>query len=303
MGFLSIVWDFNPTLFSIGSVEIRYYSVTWMLTFLIGMWMFEKFVRQDGYPDKVFNSVFWFGFLSTIIGARLGHCLFYEPEYYLSDPIKIFYIRQGGLASHGAAVGLLLGLWMFSRKNKIPYIWSLDRIMLPVTVGGGLVRLGNLMNSEIYGSPTSLPWGFEFIRDPRWWQPVAEGGSGALPVHPTQIYEAICYFITFGILVWLFYKRDAGHKRPGLVFGVGLIGVFLSRFFIEFIKNPQEAFEADMSLLMGQWLSIPFIVAGIWLTVRALRRPEAVDFPQPVNGRPARKIKDDGKSNIKPLNK
>lgn len=268
--FLSVVWDFDPTFFSIGSLEIRYYGVAWVLALAYGGWLFMRFVREDGYPDKVYDNVFWFGILGTIIGARLGHCLFYDPAYYLQHPIEILYTRQGGMASHGAALGLLGGLWLFSRKCKVPYIWSLDRVMLPVTIGGAVVRIGNLLNSEIYGIQTDLPWGFIFVR-----------AGETVPKHPTQLYEALCYIATFAVLAWLFWRRDAGHKRPGLMLGVGLVGVFLSRFFIEYIKNPQEAFEQDMSLLMGQWLSVPFILLGVWLIFRALRSPEAVDFPQP----------------------
>ncbi|MCD8102057.1 MAG: prolipoprotein diacylglyceryl transferase [Alistipes sp.] len=291
---LSVVWDFDPTLFSIGSLEVRYYGVTWVIALMLGGWWFMKWTKRDGYPDKTYDNVFWFGILGTVIGARLGHCLFYDPAYYLAHPIEILYTRQGGMASHGAAIGLLTGLWLFSRKCKVPYIWSLDRVMLPVTIGGAFVRLGNLLNSEIYGIETDLPWGFIFVR-----------AGETVPKHPTQIYEALCYAATFAVLAWLFWKRDSGHKRPGLLFGVGLIGVFLSRFFIEYIKNPQEAFEENMSLMMGQWLSIPFIVLGIWLVVRSLRRPEAVDFPQPQPGsRPkSGKTKEDIMANIRPAKK
>lgn len=292
--FLAILWDVNREIFKIGSLEVRWYGLSWALCFIIGMVMFDRFFRSEGYPRKMSDSIFLFGILSTIIGARLGHCLFYEPQYYLSHPIQILYIWQGGLASHGAAVGLLVGLWLFSRKSKIPYIWSLDRIMLPVTVGGGIVRLGNLMNSEIYGQPTTLPWGFEFVRDPQWHEPLTAGGSGGLPVHPTQIYEALCYFITFAVLAWLYYRKDMGRRRPGLLFGVGLVGVFLSRFFIEYIKNPQEGFETNMSLFMGQWLSIPFIIAGIYFIVMAFRRPE---IPVPAKPTP---VYTDGKKAPRP---
>lgn len=260
--FLSVVWDVDPVFFSIGSFEIRYYGLTWVLTFTVGMIMFSSFVKREGYKPQVSDSIFWFGVLSTIIGARLGHCLFYDPGYYLSHPLEILNMRQGGLASHGAAIGLLTGLWLFSRKNKMPYIWSLDRIMFPVTIGGAMVRIGNLLNSEIYGIETDKPWGFIFVRT-----------GETVPKHPTQIYEAICYVITFIILIWMYYKKDFGRKRPGLIFGTGLIGVFLSRFFIEYIKNPQVEFEDGMSLLMGQWLSIPFILAGIWIIAMALRKP------------------------------
>ena len=260
--FLTVMWDFDPVFFRIGSVEIRYYGVMWAVAFAISMWLFIRFVKREGYPDKIFDSIFWFGTLSTIIGARLGHCLFYETDYYLSNPIQILNIRQGGLASHGAAIGLLIGLWLFSRKNKMPYLWSLDRIMVAVAISGAIVRLGNLFNSEIYGIETSAPWGFVFLRT-----------GETVPKHPTQIYEAICYLITFLILLWLYFGRDLARKRPGFMFGLGVFLIFISRFFIEYIKNPQEEFELNMSLLMGQWLSIPFILLGIVMMVWALRRP------------------------------
>ena len=297
--FLSVVWDVNREILKIGSIEVRWYGLSWALCFIIGMIMFDRFFRKEGYPRKLSDSIFLFGIISTIIGARLGHCLFYEPAEYLANPWEILYIWHGGLASHGAAIGLLIGLWLFSRKSHIPYIWSLDRIMIPVTIGGGIVRLGNLMNSEIYGRPTSLPWGFEFIRDPQWHQPIAAGGSGELPVHPTQIYEALCYFITFAILVWLYYRKDMGRKRPGLLFGIGLVGVFLSRFLIEYIKNPQVEFENNMSLFMGQWLSIPFILAGIFFIVKACVKP-AVPIPAKSNPVYTDKAKTPTKKSVAP---
>jgi prolipoprotein diacylglyceryl transferase len=261
-GFLYVTWDMNPTFFSIGSFEIRLYGAMWALALLIGMWFFSNFIKREKLPSKMFDSVVLYGALATIIGARLGHCLFYDPVHYLSHPLEILKFRDGGMASHGAAVGLLLGLWLFSRKYKIPYIWSLDRIMVPVAIGGAFVRLGNLFNSEIYGGPTDMPWGFIFVR-----------AGETVPKHPTQIYEALCYLITFAILAWLYYRRDEGRKHQGLMFGVGLIGVFLSRFFIEFIKNPQEKFEVGMALDMGQWLSIPFILLGIAMIIMAYKRP------------------------------
>ena len=268
---LSVIWDVNPEIFHIGPLSIRWYGIAWALTFVIGLFMFRDFFRREGYPANLLDSAFLWCMLSTIIGARLGHVLFYDIHDYLQDPITILYIWQGGLASHGAAIGVLIGLWGFSRKSKMPYIWSLDRIMLPVTIGGACVRIGNLMNSEIYGTPTDLPWGFEFIRDPNWI-------AGSPAVHPTQIYEALCYLVTFGVLMYLYYGRDMGRKRPGLLFGAGLIGVFLSRFIIEYIKNPQMDFEMDMSLFMGQWLSIPFVIAGVIIMIRALSKP-AIDVP------------------------
>lgn len=285
--FLSVVWDLDPVFFSIGSLEVRYYGFMWALTFFIGMALFINFVKREGYDPKVSDSIFWYGTLATIIGARLGHCFFYDPLYYLAHPIEILNTRQGGMASHGAAIGLLTGLWLFSRKNKLPYIWSLDRIMLPVTIGGALIRIGNLLNSEVYGTETDLPWGFIFVRE-----------GEILPKHPTQIYEAICYLLTFAVLMWLYYRKDMGRKRPGVIFGVGLIGVFVSRFIIEYIKNPQVDFEIGMLLDMGQWLSIPFIILGIWIMIRAFIKPE-VAAPEVKSAKRAKTSKEEALANVK----
>lgn len=262
MSFLSVIWDFDPVLFSIGSFDVRWYGLMWSLGFAVSFWLFIDFTRREGYGPKVLDSIFWHAIIATIVGARLGHLLFYDAGEFLANPLVFFRFRDGGLASHGAAFGLLAGLWMFSRKNRMPYLWSLDRIMIAVAIAGAIVRIGNLFNSEIYGHPTDLPWGFIFVRDGK-----------SVPMHPTQIYEALCYLATFGVLMFLYYKGDLARKRPGLLFGVGLIGVFLTRFLIEFIKNTQKDFEIGMALDMGQWLSIPFIAIGLWFLVRALLRP------------------------------
>jgi prolipoprotein diacylglyceryl transferase len=232
-----------------------WYGLCWVAAITIGVRFFSGFIRREKLnPDL--ENIFWWGVVATMVGARLGHCLFYDPVHFLTHPWELLYTREGGMASHGAAIGLLIGLWGFSRRYKLPCIWSLDRVMIPVTLGGAVVRFGNLVNSEIYGHATDLPWGFIFVR----------AGETA-PMHPTQIYEALCYLATFAVLLFLYYKRDMGVRRPGVIFGVGLIGVFLSRFLLEFIKNPQEDFEAAMTLNMGQLLSVPFIVAGILMLV------------------------------------
>lgn len=263
------VWDVHPTLFTIGPVEVRYYGLMWALGFIISAYIISNIMKREGYPEKTFDSFFWYALLSTVIGSRLGHCLFYAPGYYLTHPIEILYIHQGGMASHGAAVGLLVGLWLFSRKNKIPYIWSLDRIGILVAISGALVRIGNFMNSEIFGRPTSLPWGVEFVLSNEW-NTLYKG----LPCHPTQLYEALAYLIIFVVFLWLYYRKNLAQKRPGAMFGIFLIALFGIRFLIEFIKNPQEDFEVGMILNMGQLLSIPFIVAGCVLLYRAYRAPE-----------------------------
>ena len=255
VNFLAVTWDVDPVLLRIGSFEIMWYGLCWVAALGIGVLYFSNFIKREKLNPNL-ESIFWWGAIATVVGARLGHCLFYDPVYYFTHPIEFLYFREGGMASHGAAVGLLVGLWGFSRRHKLPYIWSLDRVMIPVTVGGAIVRFGNLINSEIYGHATDLPWGFLFVRT-----------GEVVPKHPTQIYEALCYLLTFAVLLFLYYKKDMGRKRPGLLFGVGLIGVFLSRFLLEFIKNPQVAAETTMLLNIGQLLSIPFILAGILMVV------------------------------------
>ncbi len=272
---LVIVWNFDPVLFSVGSFEIRYYGLMWALALLLGGWFFGNFCKREGLKPELADSIFVYGALATVLGARLGHCLFYEPGYYLSQPWTIITeIRNGGMASHGAAIGLLVGLWLFSRKHKMPYIWSLDRIMIPVGIGGAIVRIGNLFNSEIIGCATDVPWAFKFVRLFAPGTPIEQ-----IPAqHPTQLYEALCYLATFLILIYLYYVKDLGRRRPGLLFGIGLQGIFLTRFCIEFIKLEQEAFEKGMILDMGQILSIPFILLGFWIIYRALSKP-ALNIP------------------------
>ena len=268
--FSAITWNVDPTFFTLFGLDIRYYGVLWAVAFMLGIYYFTKFCKHEGLPDKLVDSMFWCATILAIVGARLGHCLFYEPEVYLADPLRILNIREGGMASHGAAIGFLLGLTIFAIANKMPWWWGADRIMIPVAIGGAGVRIGNLMNSEIYGGPTDLPWGFIFQR-----------AGETQPMHPTQIYEALCYILVFVILLCLYFKRDAGRKHPGLMFGVGLIGIFVARFFIEYIKNDQVGFEEGMrsaiGMNMGQLLSIPFVVIGIVLViVGLLNKPQHI---------------------------
>lgn len=264
---LFVTWDVNPALLQIGSFEIRYYGLLWAFAIGVAALFFNNMIKREGYSEKVFDSIFWYGVLGTVIGARLGHCLFYEPGYYLANPWEILDIRQGGLASHGAGVGIIIGLWLFARKNKLSFIWPMDRIWMASAPGCAAVRIGNLMNSEIYGGPTDMPWGFIFVKN-----------GETIPMHPTQIYEAIGYLAVFVLLYWLYYKRDMALRRPGVMFGISIMGLFGVRFVIEFMKNPQVAFEQGMALNMGQILSIPFIVIGAIILYYALKKtPIAID--------------------------
>lgn len=269
---LAVVWDFNPTLFNIGSLDIRYYGAMWALALLLGGWIFSYFCKREGKSQELADSAFLYIALGTIIGARLGHCLFYDPAYYLPRPwTMITEIRDGGLASHGATIGILIAIWLCSRKNRVSPLWMTDRLVIIAAICGALIRLGNLFNSEIVGRITDVPWGFKFVRL------YPNVPIEAVPVqHPTQIYEALCYVLTFIVLWWLYMRTDAP-KRRGLLFGAGLIGIFLTRFFIEFIKVEQEAFEKGMLLNMGQLLSIPFILFGAFMIWYAMKRPPVED--------------------------
>ncbi len=270
-----ITWNVNPEIVNILGREIRWYGLCWAIGVLCTSYVVQKMYEKEKLPEKWFDSLFIYVIIGLILGARLGHCLFYEPAVFLSDPIRILKIWEGGLASHGGAIGMTIGIWLFCRNvSKKSIIWALDRLIVGVAIGAAFIRVGNLMNSEIYGGPTTMPWGFNFVKDREWHLPIISGGSGELPCHPTQIYEALIYFAIFIFTLYLFYKTDA-KKKQGLILGLSLIGIFLSRFFIEFLKNVQESFEVQMKasvgINMGQLLSIPFIVWGIWLVYNALK--------------------------------
>lgn len=275
MNLLTITWDVNPEIINFFGREIRWYGVCWAIGLLLAVFVVQKMFKAEKLPEKWFDSLFVYVVLGTIIGARLGHCLFYDPQYYLSHPIEILKIWEGGLASHGGAVGIVISLWLYSRKIKKSIYWSLDRIVVVAGLTGGFIRIGNLMNSEIYGKPTTLPWGFDFVRDSSWIKPLAMGGSDGLPCHPTQIYEAIIYFLVFAVTMHLYWRTNAKDEQ-GFIFGVGIIGIFASRFFLEYLKNVQEPFEIQMrhtiGIDMGQALSIPFIIWGVWLVIKGLKK-------------------------------
>lgn len=269
-----ITWNVNPELFS-GFVTIRWYGLMFAVGFLIGYEIVARMFKHEGAPERWLGILLIYVVVATLVGARLGHVFFYEWDVYKTDPIRILYIWEGGLASHGGTIAIIIAVILFSIfvTKKSP-LWTFDRLVVAIALVGGLIRIGNLFNSEIYGTATTLPWGFMFVRS-REWHELYEGQA----VHPTQIYEALCYFALFGLLMWMYWKKNA-EERPGLIFGVFFIGIFLPRFLIEFIKNDQVDFEATMALNMGQWLSIPFILIGIALVVYALRRPRVkIDFP------------------------
>lgn len=265
MHLLIVPWNVNPEIFRIGSFAIRWYGLLFASGFLFGYIIMSKIFKNENLSDEMLDRLTIYMAVGTIVGARLGHCLFYEPGFYLSHPLEILKIWKGGLASHGAAVGILTAIWLFVRKEKKDFTWALDRIAIVVALAGFFIRIGNLMNSEIYGVETTLPWGFVFLRN----------GETA-PKHPTQIYEALAYLLIF-ILLYRIYWRKKGEHIQGVLISLACILIFTARFFIEFLKEVQEPFESSMKLDMGQLLSIPFIILGIvWLWISIKNKKRAV---------------------------
>ena len=277
-----ITWTASPNLLT-SPVTVRWYGLMFAIGFLIGYEIVYRIFKHEGAPEKWLAPLFFYVVLATILGARLGHVFFYDWAYYSQHPADIFKVWEGGLASHGGTIGIIIAIFIFSwHITKKSVLWTLDRLCIPIGLVGALIRIGNLMNHEIYGGPTSQPWGFRFIENINAYMQGAEP-IFTQPSHPTQIYEAICYILVFALCMWLYWKRNA-QERPGLILGVFLWGIFISRFFIEFVKNVQEDWEINMrntiGLDMGQLLSIPFIIAGVWLIVRAMRRPrQKLEYP------------------------
>ncbi|GAA5578887.1 prolipoprotein diacylglyceryl transferase [Porphyromonas gingivalis] len=271
-----ITWDFDPVLFTLFGHPIVWYGLLFALGLIIlGPWIEKKMWEHEKLDSKWFESLAVYVFVGTIVGARLGHVLFYDPAYYLANPAKIFVTWEGGLASHGGTIGIIIACWLYShRVTRKSILWVLDRLAVPTGIVAAMIRLGNLTNSEIFGRPTTLPWGFRFIRSEEYRHLVPNMDMGC---HPTQIYEALCYLAVFALCMWLYWKRDAARRYSGLIVGVFLTGIFLSRFIIERIKIVQEPWELKLiesvGLNMGQLLSIPFVLAGIWLIIRAVKNP------------------------------
>ena len=274
---LFVNWHMSPEIFHIGSLSIRWYSLLFISGFFIGWFIFKWFSKREGVPVSLLDPLLYTLLIATIVGARLGHCIFYQPDYYFGSWkgfLEIFMVWKGGLASHGGTIALIIAMWWFARhygrKYDFDLLWMLDRLCITVCFAGALIRLGNLCNSEIYGDVTSLPWGFIF-----------ELRGETEPKHPTQLYEALSYTILGFALLWMYRYRLDRLKR-GTILGIFFIVLFGMRFLIEFIKEPQVGFEEGMVLNMGQLLSIPFIVAGAVLLVWSIRygKPAMIQHPQ-----------------------
>ena len=257
-----ITWNVDPDMFVIPFLNhpVRWYGLSWALAFLLSQQVMYYIYKREGRAREEVDSLTIYMVIAAIGGARLGHVLFYEPADFFSQPLKIFAIWEGGLASHGGAIGILIALYFFARKTNVKYLWIVDRLVIVSALSGCLIRLGNLMNSEMIGLPTSLPWGFVFTR------------VDNIPRHPAQLYEAIYCLFIFIFLFWLYYKKGRTLNN-GVLTGLFLIILFGLRFVDEFFKINQEAFEDGLLLNMGQILSIPFVLIGIVILIRSMRNP------------------------------
>jgi prolipoprotein diacylglyceryl transferase len=249
-------WSVDPELIRMGPLAIRYYGLGFVFAFGFGLRLMRTAYRSAGRVDEKLSLLLWHVMAGALIGARLGHCLLYDPAYYLTHPFVILWVWRGGLASHGGAIGIFASLYLYSRRqSSVPYLWLLDQIVVPTALAGALIRLGNLFNSGIYGQPTLVPWAFVFTRiDP-------------LPRHPTQLYESLAYGLIFVLLLWL-HRTERVHAGRGLLLGLFLVLVFTFRFLVEFLKVPQESYAHHLPLNAGQLLSLPMVGLGLWLLVR-----------------------------------
>ncbi|MGK6351201.1 prolipoprotein diacylglyceryl transferase [Parapedobacter sp. DT-150] len=265
----AIQWNIKPEIFSIGSFELRYYTLCFLLAFISSYVLMLHIFKREHKPQELLDQLSIYIFIGTLLGARLGHCLFYEFDYYKDHPLEMIlpytYVNGKftltgfhGLASHGGAIGILAGIFLFCRKTKTDFLWITDRLVIVIPLAGAFVRIGNFFNSEIIGLPSDLPWAVVFEQ------------IDTVPRHPAQLYEAVCYVLIF-ILLWNIYHRKPLLK-PGFLFGLFLILLFGARFVLEFAKENQEAFEEGMTYNMGQLLSLPFIAIGVYLLVRPYKK-------------------------------
>jgi prolipoprotein diacylglyceryl transferase len=275
---LSLIIDWNPSpeIFTIPGINwpVRWYGLLWALALLASQYVMKIIFLKDGKTLKQLDKLTMYIVLGTVFGARLGHCLFYGPHFdiydedgnlieegYLSHPLNILKIYEGGLASHGGAIGILISAFLYARSEKMNFLWLMDRLSVVVPLAGMFIRLGNLMNSEIIGTPTNVPWAFRFVQ------------IDDVPRHPSQLYEAIFCLFLFGVLFILWNKRFFS-RVSGTMFGMLCVLLFTERFLLEFIKENQVDFENNMALNMGQWLSIPLILTGIILLLRHFAFPK-----------------------------
>ena len=270
-----IYWDISPEIINLGGVSVRYYSILFVAGLILSITTLEWMFKREMIPSENINKLTLFGILGIVFGARIGHCLLYEADYYLAHPLEMLlpisfgpdgsiqFTGYRGLASHGGVFGLLTGIFIYSKLTKHSMLDTVDLITVIAGISFGFIRLGNFMNSEILGTPTSVPWAVVFAQ------------IDNVPRHPAQLYEAIAYLVIFAILMWLYIKK---RPRNGFLFGLGTVLFFVARFVIEFVKADQVGFEDAMTFNMGQLLSLPYIIVGlgfIFYSIRKKRKLEA----------------------------
>jgi phosphatidylglycerol:prolipoprotein diacylglycerol transferase len=257
---ISFSWNVDPVLFEWGPISLHWYGLLFAGAFVLGFYVMQRIYRLEGRAQGELDSLLLHIIVGTVLGARLAHCLLYDPRYFLAHPWEILMVWRGGLASHGGAMGVLLATFWFCRGNgRPPYLWLLDRLAVAAVLAGALIRIGNFFNSEIVGNPTQ-------------WFGVIFQKVDVAPRHPVQLYEALAYFAIFAWM-WRVYRR----KQPpeGVLTALYLISVFAARFLLEFLKTPQAEYEQDYAISVGQWLSVPFVAAGLILFALKTRAPRS----------------------------
>jgi prolipoprotein diacylglyceryl transferase len=248
-----IPWDVSPEVFRIGHFVLRWYSGLIVIAFLTCYFLAARMIEREGDPKRIQENGTFYFLTGLIMGARLGHCFFYDPSFYLHQPLEIGMVWKGGLSSHGAIVGMMFGMWIYARKVRIPWFWFIDKLAVVFTLAGVFIRTGNLLNSEAIGVQTTVPWGFIFLRR-----------GEDFPRHPAQLYEAFAYLAIF-LWLYLLHAKKWKELKGGYITGLALITVFLLRFIIEFVKDSPPFFDHFISLNTGQVLSLPLILLGIYL--------------------------------------
>ena len=266
-----ITWDPSPEIFTIPGIDwpVRWYGLMWAMAFIASHFIMNRVFKKEGRTEKELDTLTLYIILGTVIGARLGHCLFYGPwfdeyntagylvnEGYLSHPLNMLKVYEGGLASHGGAIGIIIAMILYCRKTKESWLWLFDRLVIVVPLAAMFIRFGNLINSEIIGRVTDVPWAFIFVQEDN------------LPRHPAQLYEAVFCLFLF-VFMYQMWKNKRNNYGPGFMFGLMCVLLFIERFLDEFLKENQSAFEDNLAINMGQWLSIPFIIIGIIMMVRS----------------------------------
>jgi len=262
MSLAYITWNPSPEIFSIGSFSIRWYGLLFAMGFFLSYIVLYHVFKKENIAGKLLDRLAIYVFLATVIGARLGHVFFYQWDYYRENLGEIFMVWKGGLASHGAGIAIIIALIIYIRQYKVNMWWLFDRAAMVIPIAAAFVRFGNLMNSEIYGITTAVPWGFVFVHDP---------DAGNVPRHPTQLYEAFSYLL-ISLVFYIIWRKNKAVVRPGMFVGIFLVAMFTARFLIEFLKTDQVPFEKGMVLDMGQLLSIPFILLGAFFLFWSYRK-------------------------------